>query len=82
MAIQWIIKSHTFACGHTFTGLPRHLRWLAMTKMLHFLELSDHPVMLRMPPLHRGELGMVLNFLFMHFSILSSRGSGATVAIQ
>ena len=38
--------------------LPRHLRWLAMTKMLLFLVFSDHPAAAR-HHIHRGELGGV-----------------------
>ena len=54
-----------------FTGLPRHLRWLAMTResvwvgaylgteRKRFLAFSDHPAAARHPS-NGGELGVVL----------------------
>ena len=54
-----------------FTGLPRHLRWLAMTEVCgaaypgteweRVLVFSDHPAATRHPS-NGGELGMVLYF--------------------
>ncbi len=54
-----------------FTGLPRHLRWLAMTEVCgaaypgagwqYCLGFSDHPAAARHPS-NGGELGVVLYF--------------------